>query len=386
MTASDDTGLISLDPPYRLGDDDDTFEFRGWAQIEDEAHPDVCLHINGVAAPVARRVLPAFEIKFPGVKAVGLTATVRFADLLPTPPEEPFLLTATVTSGRWSRTFEYEVSEGWTRRVFGRAVKRRRIPPEHLQFRIAGSASGWYHGSGRVVADRIVAILAGAGHPIGGFRTILDFGCGPGRILPSIRELAPRARLFGSDIDAEAIGWASGALGDVASFCANDTEPPLPFPDETFDLIYSISIFTHLPEDMQWRWLAELRRVLKPGGILLTTTLDPGEYDLPEAVKADGAARGFAYMGDAFLPEGMPDFYRLAYHTHDYIRERWSAYFEVLSIGSHDLNYSQDSVLLRRPRHAFSWLPSGVRKRLHRLARLGARMGGPRDSEPLAAG
>jgi len=47
------------------------------------------------------------------------------------------------------------------------------------------------------------------------------------------------------------------------------TQPPLPFPDNSFDLIYAVSVFTHLSEEHQRTWLPELRRVLRPGGRLL---------------------------------------------------------------------------------------------------------------------
>jgi ubiquinone/menaquinone biosynthesis C-methylase UbiE len=137
-------------------------------------------------------------------------------------------------------------------------------------------------------------------------------------------------------------------MSHLGAYFANGHEPPLPFPDKHLDRIYSISIFTHLPEAMQDAWLAELHRVLKPGGYLLTTKIDPFAYALPEAVRAAAVETGFAYFGDAAPVDGLPDFYRLAYHTDDYVRRAWGCHFDVLHVGSHDLNDTQDSVLLRR--------------------------------------
>jgi SAM-dependent methyltransferase len=267
------------------------------------------------------------------------------------------------------RVFEYEVTAGWLQAVFGRSLRPQPVPPEALQIRVAGAAAGQYQLSGGVVADQIVRVLADAGRPADRCRRVLDFGCGPGRVISAMRERLPNAQLFGSDIDAEAISWAQGALSDVAEFHVNRAAPPLPFPDDAFDLVYSISTFTHLPADMQWRWLAELRRVIRPGGLLLTTKLDPGEYDLPLDIKIEGLKRGTIYWDAAAPTEGLPDFYRLAYHTHWFVEREWSRYFDVLRIGSHDLNNTQDAVLLRRPRHALSWLPAPVRKRLYPLLR-----------------
>src|ERR1043165_8053538 len=46
---------------------------------------------------------------------------------------------------------------------------------------------------------------------------------------------------------------------------------PLPYKDQMFDLIYSLSVFTHLSENHASQWLSEMNRVLKPGGILIIT-------------------------------------------------------------------------------------------------------------------
>ena len=47
--------------------------------------------------------------------------------------------------------------------------------------------------------------------------------------------------------------------------------PPLPFPDEHFDLVFNHSVFTHLDADYQDLWLEELRRITQPNGIVILT-------------------------------------------------------------------------------------------------------------------
>jgi SAM-dependent methyltransferase len=346
-----DITLITLDPPYRLGDQDVVYNLFGWAEVDDEANPDIRVTANGRPIPVELTRNTNAQNYYPGIVAYSLFARVNFADLLRREtPVEPFLLSVEVTSDARSRVFEYEVSDGWLRTVFDRPVRRRRIPPEHLQIRVTGAAAGQFQMTGQRVAEQIAAILERAGLPLTSHARILDFGCGPGRVISAIKDMHPAAELFGSDIDGEAIGWARANLQDIGDFRVNGPNPPLPFADETFDLIYSISIFTHLPEDMQHGMLAELRRVLKPGGVLLTTKLDPEAYDLPHDVQARGLNDGFVYWGDADATEGLPGFYRLAYHTEAYVRRVWAEYFDVLHVGAHDLNNTQDAVLLRRPR------------------------------------
>lgn len=365
------TASITLDPPYRIAADADEFRFRGWAQVADIDAPRIDFRLNDVEVPFDLKDRPEVSRNVPGMVAKGVVSTVDFRAFFDqAPPEalaEPFLLRATVTTDGCARTFEYAVTDAWLARLTGRPLKAMPIPPEHLQIRVAGAAAGGFHAAGVQTAAQIAGILERAGTPLRDHARILDFGCGPGRMIQPMHALHPTATFCGSDIDAEAIGWAQANLGRLATFRVNGAEPPLPFPDEAFDLIYAISVFTHLPEAMQWDMLSELRRILRPGGVLLTTKLDPAAYDLPSAVTAEGVDRGFAYQEDWVATDGLPAFYRQAFHTGGYIEREWSRYFEVLHVGVHDLNDTQDAVLLRRPRHALSWLPGGVRRRLHAL-------------------
>ncbi len=101
---------------------------------------------------------------------------------------------------------------------------------------------------------------------------ILDWGCGPGRIirhLPSI--IGEKAEYFGTDYNKKTIQWCSTNLLGI-SFNLNTLDANLPYPDNFFDVIYGISIFTHLSENMHYQWFNELNRILKPGGILFVTT------------------------------------------------------------------------------------------------------------------
>ena len=135
-----------------------------------------------------------------------------------------------------------------------------------------------------------------------------------------------------SDIDAEAITWCKENFPAFAQFWQNSEWPPLPFGDARFDLIYSVSVFTHLPEDMQLAWLAELCRVAKPDAWVLLTIhgseLLPSSHSEATEQMASG---GYAYhRGET--TDGLPDFYRTAWHSESYIRSVWGRFLEVEKI------------------------------------------------------
>lgn len=101
---------------------------------------------------------------------------------------------------------------------------------------------------------------------------ILDWGCGPGRIVRHLPEiLGYDNEYYGTDYNKKSIDWCKENLKGI-SFNQNSLEASLPYTDDYFDVIYGISIFTHLSEQMHYEWYNELYRVLKPNGIMFITT------------------------------------------------------------------------------------------------------------------
>jgi len=101
-------------------------------------------------------------------------------------------------------------------------------------------------------------------------KKVLDFGCGAGRTIRHLGPMAPECELWGSDISAACVEWNRRHLSPPASFVLNGEAPPLPLPEAEFDLVYALSVFTHISE--HWAaWLLELDRVLAPGGRLVAT-------------------------------------------------------------------------------------------------------------------
>src|SRR5712671_2013815 len=131
-----------------------------------------------------------------------------------------------------------------------------------------------YFGSGFRDAWTVLTMLEHCSFDLGLMRSVLEFGCGTGRVLRHFRNIAD-LRLTGTDANPKPIEWGRKNLPKI-DFSRNELTPPLMFEDRSFDLIYALSVFTHIPLEWQRLWLDELWRVLVPGGYLLCTVHGDG--------------------------------------------------------------------------------------------------------------
>lgn len=163
--------------------------------------------------------------------------------------------------------------------------------------------------------------------------SFLDFGCGAGRILQYIPEGSLRA---GCDVNAPIVDFASQQFLSTDIY-RNEFQPPLKWNADSFDMVYSFSVFSHLRLEDEKRWLKELRRVGHSGCLYLITIHGDWfiEATMPPAEQETYRQRGFVYRdvhqrtgSDMDFPEG----YESSYHTSDYIRHEWGQDFEILEI------------------------------------------------------
>jgi SAM-dependent methyltransferase len=147
--------------------------------------------------------------------------------------------------------------------------------------------------------------------------SVCEWGCGPGRIIRHLPTLLPDSRIYGTDSNARTIAWCSAHLRGV-TFRVNDLAPPLPFATGAMDLLYAVSVLTHLSEEMHIAWVAECRRVVRPGGLILLTVhgdrcaghLSPSEraaYDAGHLVARgrvrEGSRTFVAFQSPGFMRE-----------------------------------------------------------------------------------
>jgi len=144
-------------------------------------------------------------------------------------------------------------------------------PPEDVHAMSRGSlaAGGAYYD-----ADYVVDTLAALGVDPGPGQRWLDFGSSSGRIVRVLGAAYPETNWHACDPNYGAIAWASRHLPGI-DFETSPQQPPLPYEEATFDVVYAVSIWSHFAQRAALRWLAEMRRILRPGGHLLLTTHGP---------------------------------------------------------------------------------------------------------------
>lgn len=122
---------------------------------------------------------------------------------------------------------------------------------------------------------RIKQYAKEGGHPLTPQSTVLDFGCGWGRVSRFfLRDLKPE-NIYGVDVLKSAIDLVRQS-NIPGRYSVIPTQPPLDFPDGSFDVIYAFSVFSHLPEKLANHWVTEFARLLRPNGLMVVTTQGRG--------------------------------------------------------------------------------------------------------------
>lgn len=227
------------------------------------------------------------------------------------------------------------------------------VPPRDLWLGY-GASEAEYLESGRQDANRMIGLLAAHGLDLAAnVRSVLDLGCGGGRMIRHLEPFAGHTEIWGMDISAAHINWLKMHLAPPFHFAVNTTIPHLPFSDGHFGLVYCGSVFTHI-DDLAEAWFLECRRVLAPGGILYCTLHDEHTRAALEREPHHPVARMLQRLGPA-APEDTPDvlvvgrdsdsnvFYRASH-----VRSLLEGVFEVLAVEPRAYGYQSAWILRRR--------------------------------------
>ena len=203
-----------------------------------------------------------------------------------------------------------------------------------------------FYETGATGAGYIREALSRNGAPLEGLGSILDLGCGCGRIMRHWNDLAGPA-LHGCDYNPHLVAWCTEHL-PFADFAVNPLEPQLPFEDEQFGLVYAISVFTHLDAPLQVPWIAEVTRVVRPGGWALVTV--NGADRAAKQLKPESQDRFRA--GELVVRRARSSGTNACavFHPESYVRAVLGRELETVELvagGAEDVR--QDLVLFRKP-------------------------------------
>jgi SAM-dependent methyltransferase len=205
-----------------------------------------------------------------------------------------------------------------------------------LEARAVGSSGDQALVQGFQIYELFKALSEKHGRGVAASSSVLDFGCGWGRVIRFfLKDVTPQ-NLLGIDVN-EKVVEICRRTNQWCRFQPCERLPPSGLETDSFDLIYAFSVFSHLSEEAHALWLDEFERLLKPGGVLLLTTFprallatsnwsevvdrfspvepwlsayDRGEYCYVAEAEAN------PHFGTAFIPE-------------QYVREHWTKHFDV---------------------------------------------------------
>jgi SAM-dependent methyltransferase len=159
-------------------------------------------------------------------------------------------------------------------------------------------------------------------------KRVLDFGSGAGRTLRHFLEEAETGEFWGADLDAASIDWLERELSPPLHGWRSAEWPPLGLEHGSFDLIWAVSVFTHLTDNSS-AWLLELHRMLKPEGLLIATYMGRwnSEFFAGEPWDEDRIGRNVLHHVRDWESGGpgvlMSDWW---------VREHWGRAFEIVEV------------------------------------------------------
>jgi SAM-dependent methyltransferase len=242
--------------------------------------------------------------------------------------------------------------------VLAKTGLRADAPPEDVHAMGRGPLAA---GGDPWIADLVASTLERVGRPIAAGQRVLDFGCSSGRHLRVLQAWRPDVAWTGLDPNRRAIEWAAAHLPGI-EFAVSPQEPPLALEAGSTDAVLAISVWSHFGAGAAERWLAEMHRLLRPGGALVFTFQGPGSiahYLRTGEIDEDGASAAAEallasghHLVQPFGPDGdwgvaSPE-WGMAYMTLEWLLARATPAWSLALHEPSRIDENQDLVVLTR--------------------------------------
>jgi SAM-dependent methyltransferase len=218
----------------------------------------------------------------------------------------------------------------------------------------AGAVESYRRGAQQFV-DILGQALQEAGRSFASVQACLEIGCGYGRIVRELRDRIPASRIYVTDVIDDAARFVASEFAVTRIPLLEDRGAP---PEPQFDLVYLLSVYTHLPRDMVTANLRAVTDSLQSGGLAVFTIHGQGsaetaerydQYWLDKGNLLDRLAR------DGFYYERYPyydDEYGLTWITEEGVRtlvQETAPELEFLAYHPMRLDGHQDVFVYRKP-------------------------------------
>ena len=245
------------------------------------------------------------------------------------------------------------------------------LPPNEFQRNSVGLSGKLALGEGFNFYSEIKCYAANLGLPLTRDSRILDFGCGWGRMIRFFLKNIVADTLYGIDVDPAMIDICVKTVRQ-GNYSIVKPEPPTEFANNSFDVVYAYSVFSHLAEPVHIKWVQEFSRILKPGGILVVTTQarrfielcrslrgQNHEFDWyntlansfldTDAAFADYDNGKFLYSATGGGAARPASFYGEAVISPGYVKREWTKYLTFCDFVDDPAKFNQAVIVMQKP-------------------------------------
>lgn len=203
-----------------------------------------------------------------------------------------------------------------------------------------------YLSDGWRTLSELMVLLERQGRPLLGMRSVLEFGAGFGRFTRHLAPLMP-GRITASDVLPGTPEFLRDTFG-VKAFASSRVPGEIRFP-ERYDLVFVLSVFTHLPPKAWGDWLRTLEGALAPGGLLVFTVHNEPEV---RALGVTFGADGTSYVTTSESPSVDGEQYGTTFTTRAWAEDAVRAALgrPALAYAERAFWHGQDAIVVERPR------------------------------------